>query len=90
MFTPDPVLKGLYTKQLSTGSVWVLKAKLRGTRRTVSVTIGRTDVFNPQQARAEAKKSLAALSLGTDPNAKKKIAAEDQKKLGVTLQEALD
>ena len=90
MFTPDSALPGLYVKTLKDSSVWVVRAKQHGTRNSVTVTIGRTDVFTPAQARAEAKQALAALSRGENPNQKRKIAEEDAKRLERTLEDALE
>jgi integrase len=90
MFTPDKALRGLYIKQLASGSKWVVRARQRGTPNTVSVTIGRTDVLTPAQARAEAKQALAALSRGENPNQVERIAAEEERRLRMTLREAID
>jgi hypothetical protein len=45
MFSRDKQLSGLYLKAGATGSVWVVKAKLRGPNKPVTVTLGRADVI---------------------------------------------
>jgi integrase len=60
---------GLLVSGVSDARTWVVKAA--GKRRK----IGRADVLNLEQARAEARKAMLGLAAGIDPRAKKASAA---------------
>jgi hypothetical protein len=54
------------------GKVWIVQYSIAG--RTRRITLGPTAVLTPWQARAEAKKLLAAVHLGRDPAAERQSA----------------
>lgn len=83
---PDSEVSGLKTKPQSSGAVYVLKAKQRGTRRTVTITYGKVTNLSIREVRRWAKRDLALLAQGINPNTHKKAVAEGEK----TLEEALD
>ena len=57
--------------------VYFVEAKLKGTRRAVTVTIGPHGAWTPEKARDEARKHLADLSQGIDPNEQRRIREEE-------------
>jgi hypothetical protein len=64
----DDKLRGFGLRLRATGSrTWIVRYKIASHQRAVK--IGSAAVFNPVQARAEAKKILAAVALGRDPAA---------------------
>jgi len=89
MLKKDSKLPGLYLRERASGSVWIVKAKLHGSRSVVTVTLGRADVLTPAQARSAAKQHLAALGKGENPNVIRKRKAEAKQHLGITLENAL-
>ena len=72
MLEKDTKLAGLYKRTGSTCSTWVVKARQKSTGRVVTLTLARTDVLTPVQARAAAKQHLASLSAGENPNETRK------------------
>jgi integrase len=90
MLKRDTKLPGLYLRERKSGSVWIVKAKQHGSRSVVTVTLGRTDVLTPAQARSDAKQALAALGKGENPNTIRKRKAEAKQHLGITLGKALE
>jgi len=85
----DAEVPGLKTKPQSSGAVYVLKAKQRGTRRTVTITYGKVVNLSIREVRRWAKRDLALLSQGINPNTHKKAVAEGEKTLGEALNEFL-
>ena len=88
MFKPDNQVKGLYSKQLITNDVWVVKAKQRGINKPVTVTLGRVDVINVREARRLAKENLALLASGINPNQKRKTELRAESNKGINLEQA--
>jgi len=86
---PDPEVSGLKIKPQSSGAVYVLKAKQRGTRRTVTITYGTVANLSGREVRRWAKRDLALLSQGINPNTHKKAIAEGEKTLETALNEFL-
>ena len=86
---PDPEVSGLKIKPQSSGAVYVLKAKQRGTRRTVTITYGTVGNLSGREVRRWAKRDLALLSQGINPNTHKKAIAEGEKTLETALNEFL-
>ena len=83
---PDSEVPGLKIKPQASGAVYIVKAKQRGTRRTVTVTYGKVAALSVREVRRWAKRDLALLSQGINPNTHKKAIAEGEK----TLEQALD
>ena len=65
---PDTKLPGLYKRR---GVVWAVKSRLKN-GPLVTCTIGKVSLFPPLKARHEAKKLLAKLALGINPNEERK------------------
>jgi len=93
----DFQLPGLYKRKCASVDQWYVKARQSGVQQPRTVKIGRCDVLNVKQARIEAKKILAQLSSGLNPNdlkreakKQKELASEHEAARGRTLQEALD
>src|SRR5262245_21069447 len=51
--------------------VWIAQYRPPGTRRTRRVTLGTIERLSPREAREAARKLLASVSLGGDPQAEK-------------------
>lgn len=85
----DKIQAGLYKRKRDTSDVWAIKARIKG-GRPVSYTIGKVDLFKPQEARLEAKKILALLAKGIHPDdeRKKKVLVDNARNL--TLEKALE
>lgn len=75
----DDSLPGFCLRVRSRKKVFIVRAKQRGTRKSVLVTIGAFPAFSADEARKKARVLLNELALGVNPNQekKKKIAAED-------------
>ena len=86
---PDSEVLGLKIKPQPSGAVYVLKAKQRGTRRTVTITYGKVANLSVREVRRWAKRDLALLSQGINPNTHKKAVAEGEKTLADALNEFL-
>ena len=71
----DAEVPGLKTKPQLSGAVYILKAKQRGTRRTVTITYGKVANLSIREVRRWAKRDLALLSQGINPNTHKKAVA---------------
>lgn len=71
----DSELSGFYMRatqgKQQINKTYLVIAKLRGSRRTVTVTLGRHPVMPAEVARAQAKQALAWLAQGIDPNQQK-------------------
>lgn len=63
--------------------VYFVENVIKGTRRAVTVTIGKHGVWTPEKARDKAKQILAQMSEGIDPN---KVKRENQAKSEATRQ----
>lgn len=72
MWLRDQILSGLYRRKSSSKEVWAIKARQRGSDNVVTVTLGRTDVIKPADARRIGKDYLAQLASGINPNETKK------------------
>ncbi len=73
----DKVQSGLYRRKRDSEDVWAIKARIKG-GNPLTLTIGKVNLFTPQEARNEAKKILALLAQGINPTEernKKKRAA---------------
>jgi hypothetical protein len=75
---PDSEVPGLKIKPQASGAVYVVKAKQRGTRRTVTVTYGKVSALSVREVRRWAKRDLAVLSQGINPNTHKKSGSQYQ------------
>jgi integrase len=84
---PDSEVPGLKIKPQASGAVYVVKAKQRGTRRTVTVTYGKVSALSVREVRRWAKRDLALLSQGINPNTHKKAVAEGEKSLEAAMDE---
>ena len=85
IMTPDTVVKGLYKRTTANGDKWVVSARVKGSNPT-KITLGLCANLPAKKARAIAKRHLADMALGINPNAKLKM---EQIK-GLTLGEAID
>lgn len=68
----DPELKGFCLRVRGNSKVFIARAKLRGTRTTVLVTIGSYPKFSASDARRIARGHLNDLANGINPNDKRK------------------
>lgn len=84
---PDTEVPGLKIKPQPSGAVYVLKAKQRGTRRTVTVTYGKVTNLSIREVRRRAKQDLALLSQGINPNTHKKAVAQGERSLEEAMNE---
>lgn len=87
----DSELAGFYvqTHVSNKGKIshyYLVSARPKGARKNVSVMIGRHGVIQPEQARVEAKKILALLAQGINPNEEKKQKQQDQRKQEQTIE----
>lgn len=67
--------RGFCLRVRGDSKVFIARAKLRGTRQTVLVTIGPYPKFHPDDARRKANRYLCDLAEGINPNEVKKEAA---------------
>lgn len=65
---PDQIVSGLYIRKGKTSDSYIVKAKQRGYRVPVTVTLGKTSVLSLKKARELAKEKLYLLSQGINPN----------------------
>ena len=93
----DKSLAGLYKRVSRKDPTWAVKARQKGLGKVVTVTLGRCDLMNVQEARREAKAVLLALSQGIHPNEElrktrrtQEAAAALEKARGFTLAEAFN
>lgn len=85
----DPELKGFCLRVRGDSKVFIARAKLRGSRQTVLVTIGPFPRFSAEEARRIAKGHLYKLSEGINPNEERKEeAAKIEKEKAVLEQES--
>lgn len=75
----DDDLRGFCLRVRSNSKVFIVRAKQRGTRKSVLVTIGPYPAFSAEQARSQARIFLNQLAMGTNPNGDRKarVAAEE-------------
>ncbi len=85
----DRIQVGLYKRTRDNGSVWAVKSRIKG-GQPITVTIGKTDLFSPQQAREHAKKILAKLAQGINPNIERRKQAEVDAARTLPLSKAID
>lgn len=85
----DKVMPSLYRRERQSKSVWVIRARVKG-GNAVTVTLGNADLISAVEARQLAKKELAKLSQGINPNAERKQAKKVSKARGFTLAEAIE
>lgn len=92
---PDQIVSGLYIRKGKTSDSYIIKAKRRGYRIPVTVTLGKTSVLSLRQARELAKEKLFLLSQGTNPNEASRAAIKasqaelaNTKARSVTLRQA--
>jgi integrase len=71
----DDQMKGFCLRVRGNSKVFVARAKQRGTRNTVLVTIGPYPTFSAEQARRRAREYLHDLAMGINPNQKRKDEA---------------
>lgn len=83
--TPDTQVNGLFKRPTAKGDKWVVSARVKGGSPT-KVTLGYCSNLPAKEARVIAKKHLADMAQGINPNTKLKM---DQIK-GFTLREAID
>ena len=83
--TPDSQVNGLFKRPTSKGDKWVVSARVKGGNPT-KITLGYCSNLPLKEARAIAKKHLADMAQGINPNTTRKT---EQIK-GKTLQEAID
>jgi integrase len=82
---PDAKLPGLYKRR---GVVWAVKSRLKN-GPLVTCTIGKVSLFPPLKARYEAKKLLAKLALGINPNEERKKQERIRVARRFTLEDAI-
>lgn len=68
--------RGFCLRVRGDSKVFIARAKLRGTRQTVLVTIGPYPRLHPDDARLKANRYLCDLAEGINPNEQKKAAAQ--------------
>lgn len=85
----DKVMPSLYRRERQSKSVWVIRARVKG-GNAVTVTLGNADLISAIEARQLAKKELAKLSQGINPNAERKQAKKVSKARGFTLAQAIE
>lgn len=73
----DGELTGFYLQVSKKSKTYKVKAKLKGTRKDIRITIGRHgDPWTPTTAREEAEKLLRDLRTGTNPNEERRSRHE--------------
>ena len=85
----DPQQLGLYKRVRATKEVWAVKARLKGAKSPVTVTIGDTSIFTPKEARIRARKILAQLADEINPNKEQQKRAAAQAARSITLGDAI-
>lgn len=84
----DKSQQGLYQRSRDDGAVWAVKARVKG-GPPITVTIGKVSLFSPPKARTLAKKILADLAQGINPNQEVKRKQEVEKARSLTLKDAV-
>lgn len=85
----DKVISSLYRRERQSKSVWAVRARVKG-GGTVTVTLGNADLISSVEARQLAKRELAKMSQGINPNAERKHAKKVSKARGFTLAQAVE
>ena len=85
----DKVMSSLYRRERQSKSVWVVRARVKG-GNTVTITLGNADLIPAVEARQLAKKELAKLSQGINPNAERRQARKVSKARGFSLAQAVE
>ena len=90
------MLSGLYRRKRALTDDWYVKARQKGGNPR-SIKLGRCDVIGVSQARSLARKVLADLAVGINPNAQRQQRIIEERKVtqlemarSITLQQALD
>jgi len=81
----DTQLSGLYRRPTSKGDKWVVSARVKDGNPT-KITLGYCDNLPAKEARAIAKRHLADMALGINPN----HARKTQQAKGMTLSQAIE
>ena len=92
----DTMLSGLYRRRRALTDDWYVKARQKGGNPR-SIKLGRCDVIGVSQARSLARKVLADLAAGINPNAQRQQRIIEERKVtqlemarSITLRQALD
>jgi integrase len=87
----DDDLRGFCLRVRSNSKVFIVRAKQRGTRKSVLVTIGPYPAFSAELARSQARILLNQLASGINPNQERKdrISAQEMDKLEDKQEEEL-
>lgn len=85
----DKVMPSLYRRERQSKSVWAIRARVKG-GNAVTVTLGNADLISAVEARQLAKRELAKLSQGINPNAERKQAKRVSKARGFSLGQAIE
>jgi len=83
--TPDSKVIGLFKRATAKGDKWVVSARVKGGNPT-KITLGLCENLSATKARNIAKKHLADMSLGINPNAAQKM----DNFRGITLGDAIE
>ena len=86
----DNVQQGLYKRIRLNDEVWAVKARPKGNKAPVTITIGKVSLFSVQDARKKAKEILALLAQGINPNQQRKQNAVIEKARNLTLGQAIE
>lgn len=84
VFYRDPELKGFALRVTKGSKTYIVETSVRG--KTCRVTIGKHRIFSPDQARTQAKKLLADMAMGINPNLQK----QQERAQTVTLQQVFN
>ena len=92
----DSKLNGLYRRRRTLTDDWYVKARQKGGNPR-SIKLGRCDVIGVSEARSLARKALADLAAGINPNAQRQQKITEEREVAqlemarnITLQQALD
>lgn len=83
--TPDSKVIGLFKRATAKGDKWVVSARVKGGNPT-KITLGLCENLSARKARNLAKKHLADMAVGINPNAAQKM----DNFRGITLGEAIE
>jgi integrase len=83
--TPDTQVHGLYRRSTAKGDKWVVSARVKGGNPT-KITLGYCSNLPAKEARTIAKRHLADMALGINPNTQQRLANVK----GMTLGEAIE
>ena len=85
----DKVQSGLYRRKRDSEDVWAIKARIKG-GNPLTLTIGKVNLFTPQEARNEAKKILALLAQGINPTEERNKKKRSALARTLTLENAIN